>query len=94
VRTKGARAFVGRQWLPGGPFAYAAADVAPETWEHYAEAVRAPAGFREAQVWLLNFKSSGRASFDDVVFAELGRVDMSACPDAGTRAPCGPPLRH
>ena len=80
IRTEGGRAYLGRRWagdLKGVsvPYSYVVGQAVPQEWTHYAGIARPPSGATKAQVWLLNFESTGRSFFDDVVFIAIGELN-------------------
>jgi hypothetical protein len=77
IRSEGGNGYWGRRW--GGDIAegvrsydYVAVGVSSENWTHYAAVTQPLKGANRCQVWLLNFRSTGRVYFDDVVFTEIG----------------------
>ncbi len=72
-------AFLGRAW--DGDFSgdvtqrysYVASNVQATDWQHYVRVAEPLPGSDRVRVWLLNYQSTGRAYFDDVIFVKIGR---------------------
>jgi hypothetical protein len=70
---------MGRNW-PDAPlvagalsYSFVVAGEQSNAWRHYAGVAVPPAGSLRAQVWLLNYNSTGQVYFDDVLFVSLAR---------------------
>jgi tetratricopeptide (TPR) repeat protein len=69
---------LGRRWIGSTPQGvrnhdYVVGSASPEAWQHYAAVAQPLDGARGCQVWLLNFESTGRVYFDNVLFVGIGR---------------------
>jgi tetratricopeptide (TPR) repeat protein len=78
IKSEGGKAYIGRRWLGCTPrgqglYSYVVLNATHTDWRHYAGLGEPLSGSRWAEVWLLNFKSSGSAYFDDVNFVKIGR---------------------
>jgi hypothetical protein len=79
MRSEAGMGFLGRQWLPSQKYDYVAAEVRKNEWLRYDQIVRPPDKTTQAQVWLLNFDSTGAVYFDDIIFVELGQANPDPC---------------
>lgn len=79
VRGEAANVYFGQRWTMSDSKEssrdYVVHSVSPVEWTHYAGLVTPRAGAGQAQIWLSNHRSVGRAYFDNVVFVEVGRVN-------------------
>ncbi len=71
---------MGRQWTgnlkkTGIPsFSYMASPITTEPWTHYAEIIKPAEGANETQIWLRNYKATGKVYFDNVLFISIGKL--------------------
>lgn len=78
IKSEGGKAYIGRRWLGCTPrgqklYNYVVFDATHSDWRHYAGLGEPLQGSKWAEVWLLNFKSSEAAYFDNVNFVKIGR---------------------
>jgi hypothetical protein len=78
ILSQGGNAYLGGVWTGNIPkdvgyYTYTAAGIQTEKWQHYAGIVQPLPGANQVQVWLLNYLTTGRASFDDIVFVKVGK---------------------
>ncbi len=78
ARGEDGNIYFGQRWTTAdskkSPREYVVHSVSPVEWTHYAALVTPPAGAGQAQIWLSNHRTEGKAFFDNVVFVEIGRV--------------------
>src|SRR6266849_2451169 len=99
LRCTTCRVVIGRQWLPSGKPAYVLPDGSPSTWSRFAAITRPAPGSNATQLWLLNGAGIGEADFDNVMFLDLGRLNVGDAappiiPYGTSRKPAHNPLRQ
>ena len=75
IKSEGGKGYLGRRWMgkieEKPPYNYVVRGVKAESWTHYAGIARPPEGATSCHLWLLNYKSTGKVYFDDILFVEL-----------------------
>jgi hypothetical protein len=74
IKSEGGNGYLGRCWIgkiKGGPYSYLAAGVKPTSWTHYAGIAKPLEGASGCRLWLINYKSTGKVYFDDILFIEV-----------------------
>ena len=75
IKSEGGNGYLGRRWLgkikEKPPYNYVVGGVRAESWTHYAGIAKPLEGATSCRLWLLNYKSTGKVYFDDILFVEL-----------------------
>jgi hypothetical protein len=75
IKSEGGNGYLGRRWMgkieEKPPYNYVVGGVRAESWTHYAGIAKPLEGASSCRLWLLNYKSSGKVYFDDILFIKL-----------------------
>jgi hypothetical protein len=75
IKSEGGNGFLGRRWIgkikEEQPYNFVVGGVNAESWTHYAGIAKPLEGASSCRLWLLNFESTGKVYFDDILFIEV-----------------------
>jgi len=75
IKSINGNAYLGRRWFDSEKrvmkYNYAASNIRLPSWEYYSQIVTPHSNVAYCRLWVINYKTQGKAYFDDIIFIKL-----------------------